>query len=715
MFQRYNRKCGNEDVSPLNPASFGKLVRILFPDVQTRRLGVRGESKYHYVELSLRPEEGDEKEDETTETANIASGLGILNVDRSISSFASVHRQQRSLSMSQLPQVPTDTADFPTPKIRNSRSSIATSPPSSAVSPQPPPTSADCKNVSEPTFTLGTHGMSANTRHALETALPLDSQGQPYLTAKLRFNYESWAAYDLEKNVKLPNVFDFLKQSSLQYDEVSASTLQTTYRTHCTLLIHNFRRCGNHGFWERHTTLPGTMTVPVLKLFTKPELAPWIQECDTRVYQEMVRILWYLLVQEVPPKVIEFLAQIGSILINHLNETLDKMPPHVLAAKIIPASRFVHLLKQWQRAHATAKAATGMLSDSGVRTEMWYGLLRSCDPKNAVEQGQFSPDSQTAAANILRRDVKALLSPIHVVEMEIVERGNPTWTPFFNESTTDTSGCSVEMISESKGEGLPPSFFLERWIQYLRDLAKRFPGHTAHCILNHHLFFWNSIVTEIGLHHPRAFNPWWTLETFLSSMLRWQLEAGGFLDTTPSTQELSVTAGVNDHPRSYSETHNRAESVVNSHTKRKHSSIHADDTDEERPPSRPRTANSTRARQDSTDHLQPQEDSNTVTTNGANQVSADDRIGDPYILPALDAGDMNFISPVKNFRYQRSEQKTSHLGNSNGIGNDSGLGPELSDSIIANEDQFDIHVRGELGFYSSDPQRESSPLPEISQ
>jgi regulatory factor X len=45
--------CGTERVSVLNPASFGKLVRIIFPNVQTRRLGVRGESKYHYVDLTV--------------------------------------------------------------------------------------------------------------------------------------------------------------------------------------------------------------------------------------------------------------------------------------------------------------------------------------------------------------------------------------------------------------------------------------------------------------------------------------------------------------------------------------------------------------------------------------------------------------------------------------------------------------------------------------
>lgn len=38
----------------LNPASFGKLVRVVFPSIKTRRLGVRGESKYHYCNFQLR-------------------------------------------------------------------------------------------------------------------------------------------------------------------------------------------------------------------------------------------------------------------------------------------------------------------------------------------------------------------------------------------------------------------------------------------------------------------------------------------------------------------------------------------------------------------------------------------------------------------------------------------------------------------------------------
>lgn len=59
VFSHYATRCGTERVPPLNPASFGKLVRIIFPGIQTRRLGMRGESKYHYVDLTLIDEQTD--------------------------------------------------------------------------------------------------------------------------------------------------------------------------------------------------------------------------------------------------------------------------------------------------------------------------------------------------------------------------------------------------------------------------------------------------------------------------------------------------------------------------------------------------------------------------------------------------------------------------------------------------------------------------------
>lgn len=74
VYTHYAQRCGSDRVDTLNPASFGKLVRIIFPGIQTRRLGQRGESKYHYVNLILL----DEQQAENGAQPNGGHGFGPL-------------------------------------------------------------------------------------------------------------------------------------------------------------------------------------------------------------------------------------------------------------------------------------------------------------------------------------------------------------------------------------------------------------------------------------------------------------------------------------------------------------------------------------------------------------------------------------------------------------------------------------------------------------
>lgn len=62
VYANYASRCATERITVLNPASFGKLVRVLFPGLKTRRLGVRGESKYHYVNFTLVDDQPDQRE-----------------------------------------------------------------------------------------------------------------------------------------------------------------------------------------------------------------------------------------------------------------------------------------------------------------------------------------------------------------------------------------------------------------------------------------------------------------------------------------------------------------------------------------------------------------------------------------------------------------------------------------------------------------------------
>uniref|UniRef100_H0UZ08 Regulatory factor X8 n=1 Tax=Cavia porcellus TaxID=10141 RepID=H0UZ08_CAVPO len=48
MYEIYMDTCGRNAQNQVNPATFGKLVHLAFPDLGTRRLGTRGSARYHY-------------------------------------------------------------------------------------------------------------------------------------------------------------------------------------------------------------------------------------------------------------------------------------------------------------------------------------------------------------------------------------------------------------------------------------------------------------------------------------------------------------------------------------------------------------------------------------------------------------------------------------------------------------------------------------------
>lgn len=46
--------CNEHKLEPVNAASFGKLIRSVFTGLRTRRLGTRGNSKYHYYGIRVK-------------------------------------------------------------------------------------------------------------------------------------------------------------------------------------------------------------------------------------------------------------------------------------------------------------------------------------------------------------------------------------------------------------------------------------------------------------------------------------------------------------------------------------------------------------------------------------------------------------------------------------------------------------------------------------
>ncbi|XP_022247761.1 DNA-binding protein RFX6-like [Limulus polyphemus] len=55
LYQHYLDFCQKQGFIPVGAAAFGKIIRHQFPSITTRRLGTRGQSKYHYYGIDVKP------------------------------------------------------------------------------------------------------------------------------------------------------------------------------------------------------------------------------------------------------------------------------------------------------------------------------------------------------------------------------------------------------------------------------------------------------------------------------------------------------------------------------------------------------------------------------------------------------------------------------------------------------------------------------------
>ncbi|CAI6363608.1 unnamed protein product [Macrosiphum euphorbiae] len=84
IYDNYLTHCSETKLDPLNAPSFGKLIRSVFTGLQTRRLGTRGNSKYHYYGIRIKPNSllNDFKEEESlpVETTSQSSTKKIKKI-----------------------------------------------------------------------------------------------------------------------------------------------------------------------------------------------------------------------------------------------------------------------------------------------------------------------------------------------------------------------------------------------------------------------------------------------------------------------------------------------------------------------------------------------------------------------------------------------------------------------------------------------------------
>ncbi|KAJ5220621.1 uncharacterized protein N7469_009508 [Penicillium citrinum] len=507
----YAEKCGTERVSVLNPASFGKLVRIIFPNVQTRRLGVRGESKYHYVDLSVIEEKQVKPvPQQVAPNPHVPANMP----DRPASAMRSRRFDEAS----------------PAPSVHsNGRFGVSIPPPTADTAVFPSPTTSF-----PPRFSNNSpgNGCACEAQHSASADAAITTENVAQQAGKmihqmLQFPTDEVPSVDNE-SLNLPDIRPYLPHNT---DIKVADALAALYRSHCISVIDSFRFCKERNLLKYFSAFHGTLTVPVQKLLTHPNLAPWIKECDWLMYQKMIAFVAPLTTQVVPKVVMDAFGSISQRLCGHISETFKAQPTHVSVARLVPAHIFCNLLKHMLDVNQAANAAAAWLCHPDNRNQMWYDFKTLVHPTEMITKANIPTCAEKATEQILKHDVRALLTPL-------TDANPSSGLPFFQQPDQPANIEAHHFpVETSSGEDYN---FPDNWVSFILNLPTSFANHQTACIIDKVDAMWDSILHRLTLGGAASFSAWWMTKVFFHEMMVWQAEKGGFMRSTPNSLQCAV-------------------------------------------------------------------------------------------------------------------------------------------------------------------------------
>lgn len=521
------------------------------------------------------------------------------------------------------------------------------------------------------TIKIPTRGMKRQLIEALPSALPhlpgaigtYEAMPQPDLFTQQKASTDT--------PVDLPDLAPYL--DGIEHNEGAAKSLVLLVQCYVTDIIDALRKCRGRLFFEHHKVLNGKMTVPVSKLFNLECVAPWIRECDMRMWKSITRFLAPLVLQNVPDQVQDLLDIIATDLVPHVMGAFhDKCPAHVVVAKIEPAARFANWLKKFKHVNRSILNMNDLLKGDECRTQMWVDALRIVDPEKAVEESRPPLECFTNIQGVMKHDMRNLLKPLseHEATTNAENEAQAPYPSWLHEMTPEVEGVlSLEALNQS-------SSLLDMWVSWLQCLPQTFAEHQPECMLAWHGRFWRSILHQLGTMGAPSFNYYWYVEDFATKLLGFMVETQGFIMSKADQdradqrqaermrQVLSTSSGLSrDKGKRKAEA---ATSLISERPlKRRGTGSSATEREEDVPA--PGSFGPQQAEGEQDEPELPEMP--TGDHNGTNGVFNGFQSNDPDKLPSLPDDNYN-LSPVKV-----SKQRVESPGA--GLPDDSGIGPDV--------------------------------------
>ncbi|XP_028442477.1 DNA-binding protein RFX2 isoform X2 [Perca fluviatilis] len=357
LYNHYLRHCQEQKLDPVNAASFGKLIRSVFMGLRTRRLGTRGNSKYHYYGIRVKPD----------------SPLNRLQEDTQYMAMRQqpVHQKQRFK---------------PLQKVDGMSDSLCGS-------------SQHCNSTPEQSVAAQSqhHQQYIDTSHTLPPFPSPDLGTQP-LPERINMN-------DIKKLQTLYRdhceaTLDVVMNLQFHYIEKLWQTFW--YSTPPS-------SDGNTTISNSDDDLEGVIPREKLVALCKYEpIRLWMRSCDHILYQALVEILIPDVLRPVPSTLTQAIRNFAKSLEGWLTTAMTNFPQEIIRTKVAVVSAFAQTLRRYTSLNHLAQAARAVLQNTSQINQMLSDLNR-VDFANVQEQASWVCQCDESVVQRLEQDFKVTL------------------------------------------------------------------------------------------------------------------------------------------------------------------------------------------------------------------------------------------------------------------------------------------------------------------
>ncbi|XP_038640580.1 MHC class II regulatory factor RFX1a isoform X12 [Scyliorhinus canicula] len=361
LYCHYLLHCQEQKLEPVNAASFGKLIRSVFMGLRTRRLGTRGNSKYHYYGLRIK--------------AN--------------SPLIRLIEDQQHLAIRQQPFTQKQRLK-PIQKVEGMTNGMGVG-------------QQQGGGLSDISAQVQQYQQFLDASRALPEFVEIDLQGK---TLPDGMTMEHVKAFQLLYREHCEAILDVMV--NLQFTLVE--TLWKTFWRYNTSQSSDGSGLSVHD--EAEKRLPKSCLVLLCKY--EPSLK-WTKYCDNMLYQGLVEILIPDVLRPIPSALTQAIRNFAKSLESWLTNAMMNVPEEMVRVKVAAASAFAQTLRRYTSLNHLAQAARAVLQNTAQINQMLSDLNR-VDFANVQEQASWVCRCEDGVVQRLEQDFKMTLQQQNSLE-----------------------------------------------------------------------------------------------------------------------------------------------------------------------------------------------------------------------------------------------------------------------------------------------------------